>query len=227
MLIKRSAIVLIAAAAAVTFLGHGMAQATPINFTSVANPLGTSQTYGAITAFGYTTALTGPNKGKLVPTNLYAKTDGGGESGLGLAGTIDNEVNAPTGSQAIILNIKLISGQDIEIGFGSVQKGAGAKQESWKIGFSSSAMMPDPNNVAAFSDFKVGTTDFPNMNDLGTVTSNYLIIEAGSGNILLTSLDSTTSTGAGVVLPEPASMALLGFGLAAVGIVSRRNKQEV
>ncbi len=69
-----------------------------------------------------------------------------------------------------------------------------------------------PTNESAFSAYMSGTTDYPAMTDLGVATANYLIVEATSGNVLLTSLSSTS-------VPEPASLAVLG--LAGLTVVRR------
>ena len=190
-------------------LGLGAAQAT--TFSTPAGALGSVQAYGDITAYGFFASLSGPNSGNLVAHNLFGKTDGGGETGLGLV-AFDNEINSPAGSQAIVLDVIKLKGQDFKIGFGSVQTG-----EGWKLGFSSASTIP--TNESQFGNYKSGNTDYPNTSDLCIVNSNYLILEATKGNVLLTSFTATA-------IPEPASMALLGAGLASVGLISRRSKAQ-
>jgi PEP-CTERM motif len=195
-------------------LSFGPAQAAPISFATLSGTLGTSQAYGPITAYGFTAPTSGAQTGKLTAARLFGKNGGAGETGLGLASTNDNEINGPTGSEAIVLDVSALSGQDLRIGFGSVQSG-----EGWRVGFSSSAALPV--NETAFSGYVSGITDFPATFDLGVRSTRYLIIEATSGDILLTSLSATS-------VPEPASMALLSAGLLSLGMFSKRRfKTEV
>ncbi len=103
-------------------LGPGPAQAATINFATPSGTLGTNQAYGPVTADGFTAPTSGTHKGELTATRLFSKNGGGGETGLGLASTSDHENNAPTGSGTIVLHISALSGKDLRIGFGSVQK---------------------------------------------------------------------------------------------------------
>ena len=115
----------LAALAACTALlaafGPGSAQAATINFATSSGVLGTSQAYGPVTAYSFTAPTSGTHKNELTATRQFGKNNGGGKAGLGLAPTSGHEINAPTGREAIVLDVSALLGQDIRIGFGSVQ----------------------------------------------------------------------------------------------------------
>ncbi len=113
---------LAACTALLAALGPGSAQAATINLATPSGSLGTSQAYGPVTADGFTTPTSGTHKGELMPTRLFDKNGGGRETGLGLASTSDHNINVPTGSGTIVLHVSGLSGQDLRIGFGSVQR---------------------------------------------------------------------------------------------------------
>ena len=94
---------------------------TSISFATPTGDLGDWHVYGPITAYGFTGD--GPaDHHVLTAAHLYGKStrNDPGETGLGLAGTDHYEINAPAGTQAIILDISRLMGDKLKIGFGSV-----------------------------------------------------------------------------------------------------------
>lgn len=184
---------------ALAFLLAGTAaHAGPIDFASHKGALGVSQADGPITAYGFT-------GGK--EAGLYGKCCNVNETGLGLARSYDNEVNAPAGSQAIVLDIAALRGNDVMMNFGSVQGG-----ESWKVGFGNELT----SAAGAYTGWTVGTASSYNF---GLHGEKYAIFEAQSGDVLLGGVSYSPPVNA---VAEPASIALLGVGLIAAGMARRR-----
>jgi len=163
--------------------------------------LGTSAVYGPITAYGFTFAG--------VATDLYSKFGGVGssETGLGIAGTLDNEITPTTVVQLSGL------GDPFTLTMGSTQS-----VEGFDV-YGSNTL--GTRGAELYSYITPGIDPFTT----GSLSSNgysFISITAdprsgGSQNVVLDSLTTTTTT------PEPSSLLLLGTGiLAAAGVVRRK-----
>jgi hypothetical protein len=91
------------------------------DFSAPSGPLGTAQTYTVngitITAYGYTNAST--------PAALYGKNQGGDENGLGINGTVVNEITTSTYVQLDLANVIASGARNAAIMINSVQSGEG------------------------------------------------------------------------------------------------------
>ena len=117
--------------------GHGPVQAAPVFFATSSGILGTSQAHGATTVYGFTALTSGAHAGRPAAADLSDKNGGGGETGVGPASTGDQDINTPARSEAVVLDVSAVSGQDLRTGLGSVQGGEGRR-----AGFSPGAALP-------------------------------------------------------------------------------------
>lgn len=164
------------------------------DFTSPAGTLGTTQPYTAnsvtITALGFDSLGN--------PINLFGKTDGGDESGLGLAGQPHNEIQTNNFIQLDILDLQnKYPSATLSMILGSVQDG-----ESGNIYGSNIA-----GNLGTYLFTVTDESSF------GVPTSyRYVGVTAGAEDILISSL-TAVSTANPVPVPPSMLLALTGLGL--------------
>lgn len=189
------------------------AWAGTINFTSgyKSGSHGSQLTYTldgqTITAYGYQEGYRGNS-----PTDLYVKTSGGDESGLGISNEDDHEIDT---SQFIQLNLSNLAGIGItsgDLSIGSVQHGEGyAIYDSSKVGSLGSLQLTGTLDETPFSiswslaDPIVGVTAYVPKG--GNCDADVLLMSLSTPN------DPT---------PEPASLALMGTGLLGLAFAYRR-----
>ena len=170
------------------------------NFDSPTGVLGTSQTYTAggitLTAYGFSNVNS--------PTDLYGKSLGASEQGLGIAGLPNNEIG---GSAFVQVNLSPLFPQFTSgmLSIGSVQPG-----ENYDIWVSNTL------GVLGTEIIVNGTGEDTQIPISFVDGSPFLGISAGtSGNVLLSTL---------TVSPEPASLSLFGIGLFLAAFLVRRSK---
>jgi hypothetical protein len=172
----------------------GMACSLPAfadSFTAPGGNLGTSHTFTingtSVTATGYSS--TG------VTTNLYFKNFGGDETGLGLAGSLENEISGTSFVQ-FGLNNSSFAGKGATLILGSV--GAG---ESYSVYGS---------NVAGTQGTLLGSGGSSNLTfTLPTVQPyQYVSVSAPKGNVLVQGVQT-----ASISTPEPGTVFLLLTGM--------------
>lgn len=113
------------------------------------------------------------------------------------------EVNAPGATTTSLLGV---SNNGLAVGFDVV--GGAMNGLLYDIGTGAFTQLNDPNGI--------GTTTFNGVNDLGQVVGFYV---DGAGNT-----DGLLATPVTATVPEPASFAVLGAGLAGAGLLRRRRQ---
>jgi hypothetical protein len=161
-------------------------------FTAATGNLGTSHTFTVngtnATATGYSS--TG------VTTNLYFKNFGGNETGLGLAGSSENEISG-TGFVQFGINNSIFAGKGATLILGSVEAG-----ESYSVYGS---------NVAGTQGTLLGSGNSTNTTfTLSTMQPyQYVSVSAPKGNVLVQGIQTAASKS----VPEPGTLSLLLTGM--------------
>lgn len=168
------------------------------SFTNPAGDVGSNTHSYASTPSGYSITAYGYRNGS--PVDLFGKTAGGDENGLGLVGTTDFEIG---GSAIILLDISQVQGaQSLQLSIGSVQQG-----EGYQI-YGENQLNGSKTLLVA------GAIDNSFFSVPGFSQYNYIAVGAGNGDVLLDSVRIATA-------PEPATFVLVGVALAAVSFIRR------
>jgi hypothetical protein len=173
------------------------AHANTVTFTFLEHGLGTLGNSATFTEGGINLTATA-SPGQL----LYAKNGGGDETGLGIAGEVDHEID---GSHFLQLTLPTTPGSNLKMIFlGSVQQG-----ELAKIYFS---------HTLGVLGSPIGQVSSDGSFDISSLGAGYLGISGGGTGGADVLLDCVTAPA-----PDAAStFALLGMGLTGLGLVRRK-----
>ncbi|MGH9865554.1 MAG: PEP-CTERM sorting domain-containing protein [Candidatus Acidiferrales bacterium] len=155
--------------------------------------VGPSLTVGGITATGWQgTSTTAMN----TATDMFCKSGGAGETGLG----IDSDINGEIGTTNFI-QLAGLSGS-VTLNIESVQSGEGFD-----------ILGSDGNGILGTTSLSSGSGGLTDSVTVNLGSFKYLDITATSGNVLLNTVSPT---------PEPGTYLLMGTGLLMFGFFMRR-----
>ena len=217
-----------------------------LGFGGPDGPLGTSASYisngATITAYGYecsaTDATTSGTLSGCAAANLYQKSDGGSEVGLGLEGETDHEIGMDSNTADFLIGLDVsdlfkLGATSITLDFGSWQPG-----EAYAVlGYGSNPFLGGTFTLDGLTNTKAwvgnpGTLPGNPQQYSSTFNLNsgdeFLVLLSPCGanpsaplgpcgsNVTLSGLSSS------YVTPEPGTLALFLTGLLALGFAARR-----
>jgi hypothetical protein len=185
-------------------IGAPAAQATTFTFTSPANTLGTTQSYGpinglTITAAGFNSStFTSPDQ------DLFGKNAGSTEMGLGLTNDPSTDDEITVGSYIRITMPAAVTNVSFEMG--------STGGDTWAVYGASVA-----NPLSLGSALATGGSD--DGTSISIAYSPYYFFTATSNNVLVESLTMSAT-------PVPAALPLFATGLGALGLFGWRRKRN-
>jgi hypothetical protein len=194
-----------------------------------AGPIGYFQNYTAngitITAYGFGGISMGGNMGS--PIKLYEKFTSGDptETGLGLKGTLNNEIIAPN-----LIAIDFSNARNAPNGgytqF-SFDVGSATNGETWKLYGSNTNVWS--GYVSLFTGTTQGDITLSGALGIYDIYKYYALGMANSSpnNVLLLAIDGTAPPSHVGGIPEPSTWAMMILGFFGVGFMAYRRKSQV
>lgn len=205
------------------------ATGTTINFGSPNTISGDTATFTfdshTITAMGFQCTDNGLGSCSTSGVMLSTKDDGDGETGLGIVGGPhgDNEIQSNSFIQLDFSDLASLGITSLTLQIQSVQNGEGFRLfQSNAAGMPGTSMLTVTGNGTNNPSSVVTTTVSVNFATNAFIDISALNSNAANNDVLLETGSMATPSGPNSPTPEPATLALFGTGLLALGFAVRR-----